>query len=64
MVEQIPVSCFIRFLFSTVHIPAYQSRVKQFPGLAKYGLPYSCTADSDLAEYGLARYSLPHKGMN
>ena len=37
----------------------YQIPFYQFPGLAKYGLALSCTADSDLAESGLARYAPP-----
>ena len=33
--------------------------IKKFPGLAQYSLTDSCTADADLAEYGLTWYSLP-----
>ena len=37
----------------------YQIPIDQITGLAKYGLALSCTADSDLAESGLARYAPP-----
>ena len=37
----------------------YQILFYQFPGLAECGLALSCTADSDLAGSGLARYAPP-----